>query len=111
MTVADMIANIRSDYTVSVFEKGVAVDSASKAKTGQLIKVMDGTNELASYEVVVKGDVNSDGDVSSQDARMMVLYTIDPSAFSVVQKYASDFDGNEMVSTSDVRTVLLSLIA
>ncbi|MBE6764246.1 MAG: hypothetical protein E7553_07905 [Ruminococcaceae bacterium] len=110
-TVADMIGNIRSDYTVAVHENGAAVDGASKAKTGQLVKVMDGTKELASYEIVVTGDVNGDGEVSSQDARMMVLFTIDPSGFNAAQKYASDFDENGAVATTDVRNVLLSLIA
>ncbi len=110
-TVANVISNIRSGYTVAVYENGVAVDGASKAKTGQVIKVMDGATELASYEIAIKGDVNGDGDVSSQDARMMVMFTIDSNGFSAAQKYASDYDGNEVIATSDVRSVLLSLIA
>ncbi len=110
-TVADVLANIRSDYTVTVYENGTAVDGTATAKTGQIIKVTDGTTELASYEMAVMGDINGDGAMTSVDARMIVLSTIDAQVFTAAQELAADYDGNEAVSTADVRLILLALIA
>ena len=109
-TIEMMLGNIRSDYTVNVFENGAAVDKAEKAKTGQVIKVFDGSTELTSYTVAVIGDTNGDGDATSADARLVVLYTIAPN-FSDAQLKAADYDANGMVSTADVRSILLALIA
>ncbi len=109
--IADVLGNIRSDYTVSVHENGAAVDGTVKAKTGHVIKVFDGATELASYELVVKGDVDSDGEASSVDARLIVLSTIGSKAFTEAQEQAADYDEDESISTSDVRAILITLIA
>ncbi len=110
-TVSEVLGNIRSDYTVTVYENGTAVTGATAAKTGQVIKVTDGATELASYELAVAGDVNGDGAITSMDARLIVQSTINADGFTAAQKQAADYDGNQAVSTADVRLILLTLIA
>ncbi len=109
-TVSAMLGNIRSDYSVKVVENGMTVDTTATLKTGQTIKVMDGDTEIASYDVAVSGDVNGDGLSNSMDARLIVLHTIS-ARLNDLQLVAADLDTNDFISTADVRSILLELIA
>ncbi len=109
--IATMLSNVKSDYTVTVYENGVAVEGATTAKTGQVVKVTDGTTEIASYEVAVTGDVDGDGLANSKDARVIVMFTISGEGLNDLQKQAADFDDSTVVTTTDVRKILTELIA
>ncbi len=108
--VAAMLDNITSDYTVTVYDNGAAVDAASAAKTGLVIIVTDGETELASYEVAVIGDVNGDGAKSTADARA-ILTSLTQGALEGAYAVAADVNDTGTVNTACARAILSDLIA
>ncbi len=107
--IASMLGNIRSDYTVTVYENGVAVSGTALAKTGQVIKVLNGTTELASYEVAVSGDVNGDGIKNTSDARV-ILGSLTGTDLTGVYAVAADLEGSGKVESSSARIILTDMI-
>jgi len=57
------------------------------------------------------GDVNGDGEITTTDARDILLFIVDQNDFSAAQLAAADFDGDGEVSTSDARDILLSIVS
>ncbi len=109
-TVAQMKAALTSSYTVVVYENGVAVADTTKVKTGLVIKVMDGTTEKASYTVSVNGDVNRDGDMSTTDARDILMAVVGMTTLDTTQSLSADMNGSGVTESSDARDLLMAII-
>ncbi len=60
---------------------------------------------------VMKGDVNGDGSVSTTDARMILVYLLNPNSLTPDQIQAADYNDNGSVSTVDVREMLSLLLS
>lgn len=108
-TLSTLLQNIRSDYTVTVYEKDAVVSGSTVAKTGQVVKVMNGTTELQSYELVVFGDVNGDGASNTMDARVIIKSLVNV-ALDGSQKLAADVNDDDIVNSNDVRSMMAALV-
>ncbi len=107
--VATMLGNVTSDYTVTVYDNGTAVEGTAVAKTGLVIVITDGETELASYAVAVSGDVNGDGAKTTADARV-ILTSLTQGALEGAYAVAADVNGTGTVNTACARTILNDLI-
>ncbi len=110
-TLSDWMANINSQYTVTVYEKGAVVSGDTFAKTGQIVTVTNGDTTLASFTMVVKGDTLGTGKLTTSGMRAILKFTMNGDSFSDAQKLAADADDNGIVNTNDVRQLLIMLNA
>ncbi len=108
-TIGTVLAGIRSDYTVTVYEKGAAVSGSAIVKTGQVLKVENGSTVLTSYELVVMGDVNGDGKATTTDIRTMLASMVS-SGLNGAAFAAADINGNEQADSTDARLLMNSLV-
>jgi len=56
------------------------------------------------------GDVNGDGEVTTADARVVLLYTVGSQTLTEAQKAAADVNGDGDVSTLDARDILMAVL-
>ena len=73
----------------------------------------DGTNlEFDSWALtkagkqLMLGDIDSDGQVTSADARLALRYAVELQTLSRVQKLAADVDRNRQITSADARAIL-----
>ncbi|MBQ3068800.1 MAG: SH3 domain-containing protein [Clostridia bacterium] len=85
----------------------VFADDVNKSQTTPDAVVDPEPGPAPSYE---RGDINSDGEVSTVDARIILQSSVGQIAFSESQKQAADYNGDGSVSTVDVRAILKHLI-
>ncbi len=119
---ADGLSTVKS-VKVRVGGKGtVIVNSLQLAENDRLLVFRDGLSKQDSCTGAVEpdptptpdytsGDVNLDGELTTTDAREVLLFTIDTVTFTDAQKLAADFNGDGEITTSDARDMLLSVIA
>ncbi len=110
-TVNEFVGNLKSDYTLTVYENDAAVSGDTLAKTGQVVTASKDGQTLASYTVVVMGDVLGVGKLSTSGVRDMLRYTLGTHTFTDAQYAAGDVDGTGVISTNDVRLMLKMLNA
>lgn len=58
----------------------------------------------------LSGDVNLDGEVSTADVRLLLLFAAGDGALSDMQLTAADVDGDGAATTSDARDILLMVV-
>ncbi len=109
-TVVHFLANLDQTNAVVVDETGHAVAVRAFVATGMKVRVMDGTKVLREYAIAVSGDANSDGMLTTSDARLMLVAIADAVAFDDVTAAAYDLDGNGAVDALDARLVLLTIL-
>lgn len=109
-TVADFLANVTSDYTVTVYQNDTVLDNSSTLKTGQVVKVLDGSTVLCSYTIAVYGDVNGDGVASTADAREILVAVARNASFTGAKLEAADLNGSGDAESSDARSLLLMVL-
>jgi len=110
-TLDTWLANIDSAYTVTVYENGTAVSGTALVKTGQTVTVSSGDTTLATYTMVVKGDVLGVGKINTAGMRAILKYTMGIHTLDDAHKLAADADDNGIVNTNDVRQLLIMLNA
>ncbi len=108
-TVAQFLENVTSDYTVTVREAdGTASDTADRAKTGQTVVVTDGNTTVATYTIVVRGEVDGNGMINTADARIVLQYSLGSVLLDGVFVCAADYDQNDLINTADARDILIA---
>ncbi len=110
-TVEKMLSNIQSGYSIRVSENGSVVEGSALAKTGQVIAVMNGTTVIATYEVVVTGDTNRDGNTTTVDARAIVKSLVDETPLTGAVELAADINGDEIITSMDVRMLIKAFVS
>ncbi len=70
------------------------------AKTGQKLKAEKGNQELT-YTVIVKGDINGDGMITTADSTKMKKMLADSTSYSDIEKAAGDVDTQGLITTGD----------
>lgn len=103
-TVSALLANITGG-TLTVKENGAAVSGDALLKTGMTAHTADG----ATYTIVVVGDVDSDGNATTTDARCILKAVLGTHTLTAAQRLAADLDGSNELNTTDVRKLLRSI--
>ncbi len=104
---------LAKDYTVIVKENGTEVTSGYM-KTGMFVEVQDKNGDividedgnLLVYEVVVKGDVNSDGVADALDSNLIKAIRNEVATVTDVQMKAADIDNSGEVDIADSKLLL-----
>ncbi|MCD7774747.1 MAG: dockerin type I repeat-containing protein [Clostridiales bacterium] len=115
------ISNIKSDVTASDFmsnftnsssfvlydENWNFIEDTDTVGTGFHVYYEDVYDVVTDYTVMVIGDVNSDGSISSADARVVLRAVAGlDDALEGVYFSAADADGSGALTASDARTIL-----
>jgi hypothetical protein len=67
-TVRNFVTNITTEGSVKVYDnKGTALSNTDNLGTGYTVQVLDGSEVIKTYTLVVKGDVNGDTKISAID--------------------------------------------
>ena len=90
---------VRQDGTVTGLKKGSAIITI---KCGDITKQV-----TVNVTDVLLGDVNFDGKVNTDDARLVLLNYVEKEHFTDAQKTAGDVTGDGKVNTDDARQILL----
>ncbi len=91
--------------TVKVYKGNTAVSNSTALATGMTVKLFVDGEEVNSYDVVVKGDVNGDGSVTGMDYMLAKRYVLGVSSLENVYKKAAAVNGNDTVSSNDYITL------
>ncbi len=109
-TVAAFLENVSSSYTVTVVSGDKTLGTNDIVKTGDTVAVMNGTTQVATYTMVVRGDLNCDGDMTSSDVRVLLI-GLTANTLTDLQKAAADINGNGEVNTAVARAILKEAVA
>lgn len=108
--VSTFLDRVNSQYTVTVKEGAAVLANSSSVKTGSTVAVMDGNIVKATYMIVVRGDVNADGIMSTADVRV-ILKGIAENTLTELQKQAANYTGSGEINTAVARAMLKDLVA
>jgi serine/threonine protein kinase len=92
------------DGTAKVYTADGKEKASDTVATGDILRVYSGTVLYSSHPVVIYGDVNGDGKVSSIDLRMMqkhILSVVDIEGFSLI---AADVNKDKKISSIAVHS-------
>ena len=106
-TVSTFLANFDQSGLIVKDANGNTVADDAVVGSGMTVTTENGAFE---YVIAVTGDVSGDGEVSSVDARLITQAAVGMATFNDWQQLAADFDGNNDVTTADVREMLVALI-
>ncbi len=104
-SVDTFLSHLRANTALTLIERGAVVTSGL-VKTGMTLQ-----SDIASWTLVVKGDVNGDGNASTIDGRTIVLAVLKVTSLNEAQMLAADFDGSGGMNTTDVRELLKASIS
>ena len=111
LNVGTMKGEMENSSYIHLYENGTEITDSAKAKTGQVIRVMNGGTLIAEYTLAVRGDVDENGEASTTDVRKMVSSVTEENAFSAAALVAGDLNKDGVVSTIDARDLLLEMIS
>ncbi len=110
ISVSTFLSHVSSAYTVTVKDGAAVLAGASSVKTGETVVVTDGNVVKATYTIVVRGDLNADGVMSTADVRVL-LKGLTENSLTELQKQAADYTGSGEINTAVARTMLRDLVA
>ena len=115
-TVSDTVTKVEPETSVADFFKNLAVtngtavvtDAAGKQKdgivgTGDILRLYSGNELYKSYPVVIYGDVNGDGKVSSLDLRVAQKHILKASTIDGYYLTAADSSKDGTLTSLDLR--------
>lgn len=109
--ISDFVANFDQTEVKVYNANGEAVDTTWWVGTGMIVQLENNGEAVASYTVIVKGDVNSDGLADTKDARAMIQFALGSTSLTDTQQLAANYNGDEYINTSDVRELLVAAIS
>ncbi len=80
---------------------GTAVEGTAKICTGYTVNIINGSSVTKSYTLVVEGDVNGDGTITSSDTLAQSSHLQAKATLDGAYLTAADFDANGSVTSSD----------
>ncbi len=102
-TVAQLLSNMYGGMETLVRDGDSTASSQAVLKTGMTLRAID---DSAAWVLVVSGDVNRDGVLTTVDARMALSYALLAAAPDDLVPIAADFDHSGTVNTADARDIL-----
>ena len=107
-TIKELLKKIKTNGTVEVYEGETKVDKEdTKLKTGMTVKISLNEEEKE-YIVVVTGDINGDGEITSIDAYWSLSYAVDTNETSSIYLYDVNNDGK--LTSFDALLILRHLV-
>ena len=95
------------------------IDAIQLCKNNQFIGYEDGVYKADAVvpeqpdppKPVIVGDVNGDGEITTTDARDVLLFIVELASLDDDQRLAADFNGDGEITTLDARDILLSIVS
>ena len=103
-TVADILAACNA--TTVLTATGEKADATEKLATGMQIVLLDGESVVDSMKIVVLGDIDGDGNVSSADARLALRASVKLETLNAEETLAADVEHDNTIAASDARIIL-----
>ncbi len=102
-TVSSVKGNVTTSYTKKLVNAaGTALLDTDKVGTGTKVQILDETNLLQEYTIVIYGDVNGDAKVSSSDYVLIKNYIMSgKTTLNSIQGMGGDYNNDGKVSSSD----------
>ena len=77
-TVTTILNQIQTNYNIEVYDKNnKKLNDNELIGTGTIIKILDGNNVVIQYEILLYGDVNSDGKINSIDLLVLQRHILE----------------------------------
>ena len=99
-TIRQKIINVKSDAIVTIYNKNGEVKSSGKMATGDKVNIIIGT-ENKTFEVVIFGDVNGDGEIYASDYLMIKASIMNNKKIEGVYAKAADANHDNNIYASD----------
>lgn len=109
-TVAQVKTQFNTEGLVFFDINGKELADNELVGTGTVIKLMDRENELDSLIVVMTGDYDGDGKITTRDASRIQRFTVDEEEPNLYQNLAMDVNGDGYVNNRDTSMVLRYLV-
>ena len=101
-TVEEIKENIESNGTVTIVNRdGEEIEEGEKVGTGSKV-IITKEEETVEYMVIVKGDINGDGEVTTTDLQQVVDSIIGKNVIEEQYNKAIDLDGDGQITITDV---------
>ena len=107
-TVSSLLSGVSSTddgVTVKVYSGNTAVANSATLATGMTVKIFDGNEEVNSYDIVVKGDVNGDGKITGMDYMLAKRHVLGVSTLNGAYKKAAAVNGGTAPTSNDYITL------
>lgn len=103
-SVSQFIANLAvKDGTAAVYTADGTAKATGNVGTGDILRLYSGTKLYASYPVIIYGDVNADGKVTSLDLRVVQKHILGLDKLSGYGLTAADTSKDNTVTSLDLR--------
>lgn len=99
-TLKTKIMNVKSNAIVTLLSSNGSLKNNGAIKTGDKIKI-ELPKETKTYEIVIYGDVNGDGEIKASDYVKIKNHIMDVSHLSGVYKVAADVNKDGAIKASD----------
>ncbi|MBR3523138.1 MAG: hypothetical protein IKN87_00420 [Bacilli bacterium] len=99
-TIRQKIINVKADAVVTVYNKNGEVKSSGKMATGDKVNIIIGT-ENKTFDVVIYGDVNGDGEIFASDYVKIKNHIMDVKKLDGVYAIAADTNHDNNIYASD----------
>ena len=100
-TVDDLLSNITGGEYCKVYKDTKEVSGNTVVGTGMVVKLVDGETIKSSYVVVVKGDIDGNGEIDSTDYLMIKSMFLRKISLKDEGVLAADTDGNGKINSAD----------
>ena len=103
-TISEFISNIENDSsTLKIYNKDLVeeLDYTSVVKTGQIIKLIINGKEYDELLLIVRGDINCDGEVNVTDKTIIKNNILSKEEIIDYRKYAADVVEDNEINVSD----------
>lgn len=101
--VSSVKGNIVTSYSKKIVNVSLAtLNDTDKVGTGSKVQILNGTDVLQEYPIVIYGDVNGDTKISSSDYVLIKNYImISKTTLDNIQELGADYNNDGKVSSSD----------
>lgn len=110
-TAADALSKFAQDkaYLQIRDKTGAVVSDSAVVGTGCTVNIVDGTTVVKSYTLVVTGDCNGDGSISTSDYISQISHINGTATMKGAYYIAGDMNGDNSLSASDYTAIVTML--
>lgn len=109
-TVAEVRGEFANSDLVFVSADGTMLTDDDHIGTGTVIRLMDGDQELDSVTVIISGDLDGNGYITTHDASLILQAVVQKIVLTDLQIAAADVNGSGSVNNPDASMILRYLV-